>query len=77
MGVFKEIWQRYQFLIVKLHDCLVWLSNIAFVGLEISEAVTDSDSFLHGATAYIHNLLVLVHNHGCGSDAWNNKTNRS
>jgi len=69
MGVFKEIWQRDQFLTVKLLDCLGWL--------EIIEAVTDSDSILYAAITYIRNLLVLIRNHGSGSDAWNTKTKRS
>lgn len=72
MGVFMEIWQRNQFLLVKLFGCL----NIAFAVLEETEAVTDSDSIVPAAIIYLPNLLLLIHNHECGLDTWNTKTKR-
>jgi hypothetical protein len=73
MGVFKEIWQRNLFLIVKLFGCLGWPFSIVFAALEVTEAVTDSDTILHAAITCIHNLLMRIHSHHCGSAAWNTK----
>ena len=77
MGVFMKIWQRNEFLLVNLFGCL----NIAFAVLdetvlEETEAVTDSDSIVPAAIIYLPNLLLLIHNHECGLDAWNTKTKR-
>lgn len=77
MAVSKEIWHRDQFLTAKLVGSLGWLSNIAFAGLEISEAVTDFDSIVLATITCIRNLLVLIGDQDCGSDAWNSKKKRS
>jgi len=77
VGLFGEHWQRNQFLVLKLFADLRWLSNIAFAQVKVNEAVTDSDRIRHATITCLHDLLMFIHNHDCGTDAWNIETKKS